>query len=432
MKNLKKSHICFLIWSLYCLVSGIIQQQIEALYVWIVTTAVFLLAVLLKKYIPKNVHTALSKSDNETEKALAIKEEKMESQNCKNNSATNAFTYKPKNNKNASIKIKKNDSSTTSDAVTKKNINLEYQKTIFLYAQSKRSFKNKDSYPKYILYELKITDPLSFRKSLIDQGYLNTVQVSITEVLKCMSLPELKKILEENHLKKTGNKPELINRILSFASEKAILDISKKGEFYELSEKGKKFLLKNNDYIKLHEHSSWEITLEQFDKAKKELPFNANFHDVAWSIFNSRLIKTPVYESRSTYLHMHQLTSDEGNLEKALYYLLIVIYLDVSGTEWYDHVISYYDGLYTKKDLIKLSESLLFPTYSIEKIKHYKDYYDPLIVDEIYSLYQLPYTACPIALLKQIIDDSLDDKPLDSEYYSKKISDNFKNIIKNL
>ena len=138
----------------------------------------------------------------------------------------------------------------------------DYTKAIFLYANSNSEIKSNTDYVRYLIYECGLLNPQKYHKELIEQGYYRLADIA--EILNTYKVDELKNILKDSNLKVTGKKLELINRIKEEVPEEVINKIKSYKQIYVLSEKGKKFLDENRDYIKIHTHSSWQITIDDY------------------------------------------------------------------------------------------------------------------------------------------------------------------------
>mgnify|MGYP004483294005 CR=1 FL=1 len=69
------------------------------------------------------------------------------------------------------------------------------------------------NYPAYMTYKLNINNPIKFHNEMITKGYLE--KPNIYSLFFYFKVSELKEILTENNLPKTGNKDILIERILN-------------------------------------------------------------------------------------------------------------------------------------------------------------------------------------------------------------------------
>ena len=108
--------------------------------------------------------------------------------------------------------------------------------------------KNKD-YPKYLFNEAGILSGSQFHKRMIDEGYLEPA--GCKDYLEQCNATELKEILSEKELKSSGKKDALVERILESISEDEIMSRFKVQK-YVLTDMGRDFLEKNEDYVKLH------------------------------------------------------------------------------------------------------------------------------------------------------------------------------------
>ena len=233
-------------------------------------------------------------------------------------------------------------------ATTKdKTIKDLYAKTLFLYANNScKKVGNKKDYVGYIEYECGIINPNLYHNQLIGEGYF--VKASPKDRLSLLKVPELKEILRNNGKELKGNKEDLINRIIAEVEPNHINVLSDINEYYILSDKGKSFLKENNDFVEIHRHQSWAITLEEYSNAIKGVTYKQKFNDIAWKIFNERILKFDVNDFsnlRFNYFHMGELLLDEGKFQQALNLFLYCLIYDFSGAESLD-VINNYKSIY--------------------------------------------------------------------------------------
>lgn len=222
----------------------------------------------------------------------------------------------------------------------------DYAKTIFLWAHNKASsVKDKEGYARYFLYECGIQDATAYHKGLITQGYFQ--EASEEEKLQSLTLPELKKILSDFEQPTSGKKDILIERITKNVDQSEIKRYIPE-KLYVLTEAGKIFLDKHNDYVLIHTHKAWEISWQEYDMKHKE---NFSFYDTVWGIFNERLLSENYDFGRNIYLMMYQLLEEEKRRVRALEMLLKVFYLDFSGVEGLEYYNFYKQGLFSKKEI---------------------------------------------------------------------------------
>ena len=105
--------------------------------------------------------------------------------------------------------------------------------TVFLDWADGKSIKEKEDYPQYFFYDYGILNCKELHKNMIKENFLQEANIKI--ILLSKSVDELKKILEEYGLKKSGKKIELVERIIE-NNDFSKIDVST--SIYELSEKG--------------------------------------------------------------------------------------------------------------------------------------------------------------------------------------------------
>lgn len=284
----------------------------------------------------------------------------------------------------------------------------DYAKTIFLWHLKNASpIFSKNKYPAYLLYECGITNPVDYHKNLITEGYFS--QASKADILNSFTISQLKEILDNLKLKKSGNKKVLIERIIGTENNEIFFDEYK--NLYSLSAKGKDFLKVHDAYIQLHQNKHFDISWQEYDNCLATLPNNQNlkFFDVVWAILNKRLTSDNTNFGRNEYNCMYEILTKEGRRKEALRMLLRIIYIDFNGTElWF----SLKDVCSTKKEFLSsLSphdfESTIFIVPDlIESLLTYADVYDDSIVDDIYTQ-KLPFKIVNKTLFKKIIHNVL-------------------------
>lgn len=286
--------------------------------------------------------------------------------------------------------------------------NIDYSMSIFLnWANGKKIGKSLTYYPQYIKYECNINDPIDFHKKMIKDGYLCTPKINL--LLTFYKITELKQILSENNLSKTGNKDILIQRIIDNVPTDTLEKISNSFEGYTLSEKGAAFISKNNDYIEIHKNSNWMISLEEYTNKKKQLQFDVHFYDIAWGIFNDRNLQYVREQNwglvRNNIHNMSELLNKENKPKQSLSYLLSVLYYDLSGL--------------SNNNILCNLEDLDLSSGIIDKILKLKNYYSEDIIDNCPFLNQLPFSYFTIDTFKLILNELLESENVDLNKYKK-------------
>lgn len=306
----------------------------------------------------------------------------------------------------------------------------DYNKAVFLnaYGNGKPLRKNEE-YQRYFEFECGITNPRSYHKHLIKEGYLEPS--STTDIISSLKVSELKIICDSLGISKNGKKQDLVEKIISSSPPNFLCSFTKE-ELYSLSAKGISFMKEHEDYVTLHNHKNWDISLEEYVDFKHSFPFYGNFRDIVWGIFNKRVIE---YSNkygflRNNYLNMSYLMKEENNHKEELRYLLYVLFFDVCGVENVEH-LEFYDS---KEEVYeRLSyDCMAFDTRIPSYIASLKDYYEEAYIDKMYSQYnRLPLNLCDVTTFKLMISDIFNGCEKLKEKYESIFSLNFHNYIDN-
>ena len=258
----------------------------------------------------------------------------------------------------------------------------------------------------------------------IEQGYYRLAD--ITEILNSYKVNELKNILKDSNLKGTGKKLELINRIKEEVPEKVINKIKSYKQIYVLSEKGNKFLDENRDYIKIHIHSSWQITIDDYLKAKKQSNSYLSFNDIAWGIFNQRTIEYSKNKQyglvRNNFYNMYQLLKEEEKNERALEMLIMVIIYDLSGVSTVELLELYKQGIYDKDQLLNSYSNIFLAAGIIKAISDLEPVYTEKLARNVYNKVFLPINFCSENLLIEFMNDLYNNTIFDYNKYIDKVN----------
>ena len=302
----------------------------------------------------------------------------------------------------------------------------DYNKAIFLKAYGNgKPLKDNSEYQRYFEFECRITNPRKYHKHLIKEGYLQTA--SPESSISSLKLNELKQICETVGISKTGKKKELVDRIISSCSPEEINSFVEE-QLYVLSDKGARFLEDNRDYVELHNHKNWGITLDEYINFKNSLSFTGDFQDVAWGIFNKRVLEYSKKYGllRNNYLNMSQLSKEGGHHDNELKYLLYTLFFDICGSELVEH-LDYCD---TQAEALEHYSCIAFHTRIPSEIYGLKAYYSETYVDEIYANYKrLPLILCDKETFKLLLKDIFDKRDDIVEKYEKLFKQNYGSCI---
>lgn len=290
----------------------------------------------------------------------------------------------------------------------------DYAKTIFLWAHDKASaVRQNDDYARYFLYECGILNPSVYHKELIRDGYFE--KAPVTAVLDALKVADLKQILSSINQSTTGKKDALIERIIETADDADLKSICNE-ELYILSELGKSFLKKHDDYVLVHKHKNWGIDWKEYDLQHRP---GYSFYDTVWGIFNKRVIEDNQNFGRNSYLNMYQLLEEEGKRERAIEMLLRVLYIDLSGVCGMNCYQMFKQGFYTEEELIEyFNIAIMFAPGIVKPIADYENVYNDSIIDRLYE-WKLPIQICSkelfINLVHSVIDGSYDEEKFEAQ-----------------
>lgn len=303
----------------------------------------------------------------------------------------------------------------------------DYNKAIFLNAYGNgKPLKQNSEYQRYFEFECGITSPRKYHKKLIASGYLQPA--SIENIISSLKVTELKMICESIGVHKTGKKQVLIERIISSCSPEQITSFVKE-PLYSLTPKGSLFLDEHRDYVELHKHKKYGISLEEYISLKNSLQFTPTFRDVAWGIFNKRIITYSMAKNygllRNNYLNMSELSKEEKNYDCELKFLLYVLFFDI-----YDYNMEYISYCSTKEEAFDCYNCSVFHSCIPNRISELKEYYNENYVNEIYKSYNIfTISVCDIDTFKDLISDLFKHTESIEQKYEKIFKGNFSHYI---
>lgn len=301
-----------------------------------------------------------------------------------------------------------------------------YRKVVFLHNCNGSPIRDNDKYPRYLFYDFKITNPSVFHKKLVTQGYLEPG--SLDDTLRKLRIVDLKEILHSFNLPVSGNKNDLISRLKENVPEDSLKFLINEKSVLLLTEKGEKLVKENQDLIDHHSYGlHWQIPLDEYIEVKNTLPFKGSFFDVAWGILDKRKLDNycdKEFEALSSTIYfMSELLGKEKKYKQSLQFLLAVFYLDTSGVFSLTYGKEFLKSR-DKKELEKMCNIIFtFAPGIIEQIVHYQKFFEPGMIDEVYSCYPLPINYCNKQLFESMINELYYNDFFDEEKYF--------NILKN-
>lgn len=257
-----------------------------------------------------------------------------------------------------------------------------------------------DDYARYFNYEFGVSDPISYHKKVIADGYL--VEASPGVALGKLKVDQLKAILTKSALSDKGKKDALILRILDN------VDINSLGleQYYIPSDKGTKHLKKYEYVFRLQRYG---ISWAEFDKCKEQCADYLKPNDIIWQILNSRFndysVNNKLGLARNEILYMAKVLEDEGKYTDALYRYSLVLYYDVNACE---------TGCTPNE-----SDDITIAPGIVEAINRLKACYDPQIVSKCYDRNRLPSRKIDKGNFERLLLDIFEGRVIDIQDYIK-------------
>ena len=206
----------------------------------------------------------------------------------------------------------------------------EQQIVIMIFATQKPfslSSIDDNFYPAYLTYEYEIEDPFYLHQLLIEHGYYEPSTPE--QILESFNLAMLKELIG-NRGKKSGKKPELIERAMNLYTSEELAAMLP-SDYYSLSDKGRMLLDQCQDFILLHQNKLWEITYDEYCLARNQMAPQYSFRDVIWRILNERIAKTDPIKNygclRNIYYTMSDVTKKLDHSDKKAASLLLTTFL---------------------------------------------------------------------------------------------------------
>lgn len=259
--------------------------------------------------------------------------------------------------------------------------------TIFLNWASEKTVMSNSCYPKYFYSNYGIIDCNTFHNDMIKKGFLE--KANLEKTLSTKTLVELKEILQKNNLKKSGNKPEIITRIIDNIDPEKI---EVENEIYILSEKGKEYIAKYQYILDIKDTS---ISVEEFEKEREILSPKFSNRDVIWAIYNKYCLKL-FYEKnfglyRNNFFEMALFLDKEKRYKESLEHYLKVLCCDLSGMG--------NDNVIEEKSMLFIAPGI------IKKVLELKKFFSKEIASRAYKTTTLPFNYCNEMIFLKIVDE---------------------------
>lgn len=249
---------------------------------------------------------------------------------------------------------KKKSNSREAEELLAKVVFLDY---VYKYCRGDKKFIQ----PNYFKEELKIEDSKMFEKKMIRDGYL----------------------------------------------------VKKDDRLLSVTEKGMRFLEKNEDYIRFFNIAIPYISIEEYADYKKRA-FKASFEEIMITLL---LNKIKEFKGEDDYEAVKNLHYEIGKLyhstalydAQAMYHYLISLYFQVNGLEYYDLFIMFMLGKKNKQSLENEYDGIYIDPHLVVSIKEIgRVYYDDM-ADAVYEKNPISINMCPLNKFKELINDIIND-----------------------
>lgn len=286
-----------------------------------------------------------------------------------------------------------------------------------------------NEYPRYFQYDFEIKSPSKFHKKLVQDGYYKDAE--LVDILRSLRIPELKALLRELRLHVSGNKEDLINRLLATDSSDELMHILNADhiKFYSLSNKGKYFVKNHKDYIDLFNHRiKLGIGIDEYISAKKSCPNNYDFHKIIWSIFNDRefeYMKNSKFNLLTcNYRSMAEWLGDSGKQEDSLLYYLKALYFEIMASN-FSSISLYNDGVYSSTRVHSDSFNEPYLTYLVGKIYNLREFYSQTIFEDACEVMNhfYEFVLCDKNTFKRLVEDIINNN-YDHDKWMKEFTTN--------
>lgn len=264
---------------------------------------------------------------------------------------------------------------------------------------------------------------------LYEHGYLR--KATPKEALYLYKVPELKTILDSIGLKKNGNKPDLIDRIVENLDSTMKEKLSNECDRYFRSEKGEAFLSENQDYVLFHS-KQYGVTFQEFCEHRLLQGKKRKFYD---TIFHALSQKACTYQTKgyisqleTIYHNLSDCLYDEEKYELSLQNALYTLYFSTNLASKY-YLFSLGNVRFDGNAKSRINSEETFNPHIVGRILELQPYFKEQMLDVVYTPEILPYCLFgKYDMLDAVLD--LYDNTFDSEQYTNYIRINYEKYIK--
>lgn len=292
-----------------------------------------------------------------------------------------------------------------------------YGKTLLLWLFEKAS-PLKTTFPVYFERECHITNPKKLQSALLNKAYIEPAPIH--NVIAAYKMQDLKIIADSIGCSKGGKKVELVNRICQNLSEDTLNSVLSQSELYVLSDKGKSFLRANRDYVELHRHPNYCVSLYDFNRNRFLGNRRRLFNDNVYTLISQRIYTNSVHRYYNMmefdYLTLYNITLSENRYDIALNNYLRSLYLKSCCI----HTVQYFSTAFYHSDFIAEGQ-IIFTSHSASPIAELGKFYDNSYIENIYEDKSLPPSFLTKDDFIEMVKDMINETIFDYEKYNKLI-----------
>lgn len=276
----------------------------------------------------------------------------------------------------------------------------------------------------YYYRECNVSNAHLVFEHLFNNGYFT--QPTIEHVLNTYRIPELKTILRSLGSKVSGNKPDLIRRLISVLPPDDINSMIQSCNYLVVSDKGLHLLHDNFDYVELHRHYNYHISLYEFNQWRICGNKVRAFIDTCFRVLTERVRQnlSQFYYSDISfdYRSLCDIELNFSHPDIAAQDFLRYIYFltcDIHSIQWYgnkDHLC------YECSESEMLEYKTFFPDSLALTFSKIQNYYSPQSASAVYCTPDYPPSLLTLNEFIEFFEDLESQVIFDKKKYNKIIA----------
>ncbi|WP_368646204.1 SAP domain-containing protein [Alkalibacterium putridalgicola] len=287
-----------------------------------------------------------------------------------------------------------------------------YPHEILLLSYAPSYYIEKNTYPKFWWYRYGVKHVDKWLKSLKKRGFLKVG--SIESAIRNETAEDLKDILRAHDLKVSGNKAELVQRLLDSVPEDELNTLFR-DRTYELTDKGRAVLAAEEHIPYIHRHSIEDLDIWSLNEKVKASP-GYSYRDIVWEYMNKKSLKYYKHSDFGLYrncrLSMAEFLEEEGKDDSAFIYLAEVVRIDLSGVSngfSMDYMETYADSFFPySTSEVKLAPGITDKIRTYQKEKDLSDDELKTKLIDLMNRLQLPFSLFTVEEAADIVVMEID------------------------